>query len=918
MGRARKLFGAVLLLAAIGTIQPAAPPIHAQSTSPQKLDAKLIAQLSQALPGTPIEVVITFSDVAAAPRVQALSTRFFQMQALPMAGAVLPAEQIQTIAAWPEVYSITFNAPLKYFLRESVPVIKADQVWRTYGQTGGNATVAIVDSGIDATHTDLPMGSKVVQNVKVIPFGLSQENVALSDTSSGHGTHVAGTIGGNGAASGGYYLGVAPNVKLVGLSAGEGIHILSAVQAYDWILQHHAQYDIRVVSNSWGSTGGEINLRDPIAIATLEGYKRGILSVFAAGNDGGYDVMNPYSLPPWVISVAAGKKDGATLADFSSRGKDGDYFKHPDITAPGVDILSTRLKTLGITAADPFPNPVNPLWTASYTVMSGTSMATPHVSGAAALLFSSNPQLSPDQVIDALLSTTTFLPGYKLHEAGFGYMNVLAAFEAARNMTGNLPAFLAGNRQHTDSEVLGFDPGGAEWVDEFTYNGLSAVAATGMAPIDYPINVPEGTLYVDIALTWSPNQQDAFDLQVLDPQGNLRVQSGNSVDSGEYAFFVPNTYGTYTLRLVPFAGVAAQYTATVKVATGTQPANWPPSQPPADSVYLGVAGLYKSYGAVGLVTDAFRSGDMGFGVFTVAAANGTPLVGQAANLQAVFLDRNGTVVFADNTIAERETAGEYETSWNTGTAGWNAGPITISFVWKGAGSMRAVDTGFHLNKLATTMQTNGTNFVPGSRITFSGTVAQVTTAATGTVQNTPVNGATVTLSLRDANGNTMTSMLARADLLGRYSGAFTAPQGARGKMTLVAEAQYLDPATALGTAEWYGRANAALTFPGNIAPTASLAATPDANRKSNGPFLMSIDASAKDADGTADISSIALVLTDGKGRVLGRWSKSDFTSENNSWHFAKVPRVNGHSPWTVTLTVADSAGQTATATRTVK
>jgi serine protease AprX len=910
---------ALVVLLAVGLSRPAVPSLTAQVITNQKIDAALAQQLSQALPATPIEVVIAFTDVSAAPRVRALAARFFQMQALPMAGAILTADQIRSIAAWPEVYSVTYNAPLKYFLHESVPAVKADQVWRSHGETGANTTVAIVDSGIDGTHPDLAMGTKVIQNVKVIPFGLSQENVALTDTSSGHGTHVAGTIGGDGAASGGYYLGVAPGVKLVGLGAGEAIAILSAVQAYDWILLHHDQYNIRVVSNSWGTTGGEINLRDPVNMATLAAYKAGILSVFAAGNDGGYDVMNPYSLPPWVISVAAGTKDTKALADFSSRGKDGDYFKHPDITAPGVNIVATRLRTFGITAEDAFPNPVNPLWTPSYAALSGTSMATPHVSGGAALLLSANPQLSPDQVIELLLSTATFMPGYVLHEAGYGYMDVLAAYDASRTVTGNLSAFLAGSRAHSDTEVLGLDPNTSAPSDEYTFTGLSAVAAQGTAPIDIPFNVPQGTLYVDVKVSWTPQQEDAFDIQVLDPQGAQKVNSGNSVDSAEYALFVPTTFGTYTLRLVPFAGVAVQYEAKVKVVYGTPPANWPPTTAPAYQNYIGVKGVYKSFGVVGLVTDAFRSGDMGFISFNLASADGAPLAGQAANLQAIYTDRNGGVAFADSAIAEGSTAGEYQTSFDTGAGAWTPGPITVSFAWKGPGSLRAAPTGFTLNKLATTLTTNGTQFNPGATVSFSGDVAQVTTVATGTVKNTPLVGATVTLTLRDAGGNAVSSALAKTNLQGHYTGAFSAASTARGKMTLTADATYQDPVTVLGTAQWYGQAAATLLFPGNMAPTLTLAATPDANRTSRASFLVSIDAGVSDADGRGDVTSIILTLVDGRGRLLGKWSKTDFASgDANTWRFAKVPRVNGQSPWTLTLTAQDSAGQVATVSRAIK
>ena len=172
------------------------------------------------------------------------------------------------------------------------------EVWSRDGQL-----IAIIDTGIDMNHSDLQ-----VDRERSISFVLTEP---LPDDLNGHGTHVAGTIGVTGVASNGYYKGVAPDVKLVGLGAGEVLFILTATQAYDWVLTHHDEYDIRVISNSWGSTGGGVNVRNPVVVASLEAYNQGILSVFAAGNDGGYDVMNPYSIAPWVVSVAAGTHCGA-------------------------------------------------------------------------------------------------------------------------------------------------------------------------------------------------------------------------------------------------------------------------------------------------------------------------------------------------------------------------------------------------------------------------------------------------------------------------------------------------------------------------------------------------------------------------------------------------------------------------------
>ena len=148
------------------------------------------------------------------------------------------------------------------------------------------------------------------------------EGVPNTDISSGHGTHCAGTVGGTGAKSNGQHRGVAPGVDLVGYGSGAVISILDAVGGLDYAATNQFSYrsPIRVTSNSWGSSG-TFDPLDPVSIASYELYKRGIVTVFAAGNDGpGEDTHNPYAQAPWVISVGAGEKDGV-LTSFSSRGK---------------------------------------------------------------------------------------------------------------------------------------------------------------------------------------------------------------------------------------------------------------------------------------------------------------------------------------------------------------------------------------------------------------------------------------------------------------------------------------------------------------------------------------------------------------------------------------------------------------------
>ncbi|MGH7256598.1 MAG: S8 family serine peptidase, partial [Nitrospirales bacterium] len=188
----------------------------------------LLSEVLQALqPGQLVEAVLTFHsaptlvDLAA---IQATGVQLVPFKALPMVGVRGTASQILMLYSLPGLRSVYYNRQLSYFLDESIPLIGANRVWNDLGVTGEGVAVAILDSGIDASHPDLPFGEKVIQNVKVAPdlFGtgpLVLENLANTDTSSGHGTHVASTAAGTGAALSGKYRGVAVGADLVGASA---------------------------------------------------------------------------------------------------------------------------------------------------------------------------------------------------------------------------------------------------------------------------------------------------------------------------------------------------------------------------------------------------------------------------------------------------------------------------------------------------------------------------------------------------------------------------------------------------------------------------------------------------------------------------------------------------------------------------
>ncbi len=334
--------------------------------------------------------------------------------AVPIVAVRGPAFSLIPLSANPRVVHVEENVRLQFLMDITTTVINATKVWQSTitdklgrehpGIDGTGITVVALDSGIDAGHPDLDYGSKVLLNLKSDADGTWTESIN-TDTSSGHGTHVSGTIAGNGDASQGARRGVAPGANLIGLSTGEAIAILNAVGALEWVYDHtqpgNNPYNIRTISNSWGSNAA-YDPNDAINdVSRRLTYDNNVMVVFAAGNAGGdgSDVQtNPYSLEPCVISVAALAHDATDVASFSSRGAAADNFTWPDVGAPGVDIWATEARKTLITASqksDPAERADS-----YYMAISGTSMATPHMSGLTALLWQAAPSLHVSNVSD--------------------------------------------------------------------------------------------------------------------------------------------------------------------------------------------------------------------------------------------------------------------------------------------------------------------------------------------------------------------------------------------------------------------------------------------------------------------------------------------------------------------------------------
>ncbi|GAX90287.1 S8 family serine peptidase [Effusibacillus lacus] len=443
------------------------PATGTATASAQAFVDPLLQQALETSGDAPVEAIVTFKGDGAPTASNVLSlkqagiSKGITFQSLPMAGVPVTADQVKTLAVNPEVRSIYLNQKLHYYNADATNLTGVDKVRtdsRMTKQNGGlpvsgkGVTVVVNDSGVDGTHKDHELGKNLVQNVtgttnlhavsELLPVTYT-ENVTNTDTNSGHGTHVAGTVGGTGAMSNGKYEGVAPGANLVGYGSGAALLILDALGGFDYALTHQAEYGIRVITNSWGSSG-DFDPEDPINIASKKAFDRGIVVTFAAGNEGPEeDTHNPYAKAPWVISVAAGDKSGK-LADFSSRGvkgKKGTFMidgqtwtweDRPTITAPGVDIISTRtLAPVSSLGATDDAIHIEPAYLPYYTTMNGTSMATPHVAGIVALMLDANPNLSPAEVKDILQQTATNMPELEPWEAGAGYVNAYAAVDAA-------------------------------------------------------------------------------------------------------------------------------------------------------------------------------------------------------------------------------------------------------------------------------------------------------------------------------------------------------------------------------------------------------------------------------------------------------------------------------------------------------
>ncbi|HEX6352509.1 S8 family serine peptidase [Actinophytocola sp.] len=443
---------------------------------------------------------------------------------------------------------IWLDGPVKATLDRSVPQIGAPSAWNA-GHTGEGTTVAVLDTGIDATHPDL--------DDAVIGAQDFTDSATGTDDYFGHGTHVASIITGDGAKN----KGVAPNTKLLNgkvLDDAGGGYESWIIAGMEWAAASGAD----VVNMSLGTREASDGA-DPMSQAVNQiTAETGTLFVIAAGNAGPGDrtVASPGAADAALTVGAVDRNDG--LAHFSSRGpRLGDGAIKPDITAPGVDIVAAKAANGWI------GNPADD----GYVSLSGTSMATPHVAGAAAILAGQHPDWPADRLKSTLMASSKANTELSAYEQGAGRVDVAAAVDA--NVFAS-PASLSYGLvlyPHDDDEpitkTLTYTNSGSSPVT-LDVAAEAAGAPVGMFTVSpAQITVPAGGT-ADVRVTADTRDvEGSFSGAVVATGGGAGVRTPIAVDSEVETFDVKLTFLDRAGKPTPDYGFRIVDTANPKLYT---------------------------------------------------------------------------------------------------------------------------------------------------------------------------------------------------------------------------------------------------------------------------------------------------------------------------------------------------------------
>jgi len=362
----------------------------------------------------------------------------------------LPAKQARALAKDRNVLGLTLNARVHGtgladgILASTYPrTIRADRLWNR-GITGRGVGVAVIDTGVAGDAIDFQDGGGVS---RVVANAVTSASATTAGDGFGHGTHVAGIIAGNSQYRSrrdplyGRYMGIAPDAHLVAVKAADeagNSTVLDVINGLQFVVDHKAEFNIRVVNLSLSSDTPQSYKTDPLDAAVEYAWKKGIVVVVASGNRGTSADAVQYAPAndPYVISVGGSDDTLGERAAWSSTGRTQDGLNKPDVMAPGAHIVSVAAPSSAFLQLCPACSIAG-----DYFKAGGTSMAAPVVSGAVALLLQARPNLTPDQVKTLLTQTDHPVRG----QLGAGVIDVEQAlytpalpFNVNRNLVPNL------------------------------------------------------------------------------------------------------------------------------------------------------------------------------------------------------------------------------------------------------------------------------------------------------------------------------------------------------------------------------------------------------------------------------------------------------------------------------------------------
>jgi len=464
-------------------------------------------------------------------------TAKYEYDIIPGMALSLTKKEIKELAKLDFVKQVEYDEPVYATLNTATYWYGAQKIRTDYGVDGnrdGNATsysttdvvVAVIDTGIDASHVDLDGG-------KVLGWYDLVNGRATAYDDNGHGTHCASIVAGTGEGNS-LYKGVAPGAALVGVkvldSAGSG-SMSNVTAGINWAVTNKNTYGIKVISLSLG-TSGSSDGTDSTSLAVNSAYSAGLVVCVAAGNAGPakYTIGSPGAATNafTVGAMCDPGHNGYSLAYFSSRGPTADNRTKPNIAAPGYYITAAKANS-----------------TNAYVEMSGTSMATPFTAGTAALILDANYSATPSQVYNYMTSTAqNWGPTGQDIDYGYGNLSTYNAVKAAGGYTGTTVA------QPTH---------------------LYAAETMGTTRVyDYwTINVTNTTYPIAITMimpNWTGSSTPDFDMYLVNPSGT-QVASALTSTRQETINFKPTVTGTYTIKVYSYAGTGNYFLDVSSAAT---------------------------------------------------------------------------------------------------------------------------------------------------------------------------------------------------------------------------------------------------------------------------------------------------------------------------------------------------------------